>query len=919
MQRQCFECSPLDGYRVPRTESIAASVLSGQLLLYGGTNDGTLVQYDCAVDARGAYSATMKDSPRVSKQSKEKKSIQQLTVVDSWNLLIGIMDGMIIAYEFGTNQKVSELPDTKGCIFFAANDRSSMLYVAMKKKLLFYLWTGSEFQLKRDINSTESIKSLIYSSSANSIIVGYKRYYEAIDMLQLKPTRILEFEKEHKMLCLELHGSSIRPSSLLLSIGAYGVLMDVSEPGKFGKNSGTYEERFEWTSPPISLHLVSPFVISLSTDCLEVHDIASLTMLQKIPLSSTNGLLSLQPVSLMNGATTAFVSTGEAIMILKMIPLGFQVTRLVESGLYEEAINLSTLCRDNISLRDIDIPKIHEKFANSLLLKGDYEGAVTNFIAASTNPITVLAQFPDLIPISLHSWAGIVPGGKSLQASKLTGMILHRAAAALVQFCEHHRSQIKLIADRAEKIKNAGIGASSISLDEIVCDPDDAIRVAELLDTLLLSSLVNCAPPRRTAAVDLLSSHNRCNVESCTVMLASQGNAFTEALLWLYRSHNEHKKVLAVLTEERCVGAGAWTKEQFYSWMSEYLRWLWYHEDPALPMLVLPSLKILTEYDAELGLSILTTKGKSKLSSSSFGGKGVTVQEVVSLLESVVINRLPNVTTSIRKKRSSLGSNGIAIPLINGRAVGVAYLEWLVNSGAAPASMHNEFAQLLMEGVPLEVPNINHSSNNLDPHESDNETVTLYKIYRRKLQSFLETSMDYSPERILKFLPPQFLHEYALILSRLGKHEEVLSIYIHQLNDFALAEAYCTRIYNRANVFIDSIHGFDLASNVYTKKGNAPRGDANNELNVYFSLIKVILESSTKDNNAVSTAIAMAEKYYDRIDSTAFIDILPKDVPVSDLCKYFSIAIEFGNTKRKNLQIIHQLLRVSEVNVRTNK
>ena len=28
-------------------------------------------------------------------------------------------------------------------------------------------------------------------------------------------------------------------------------------------------------------------------------------------------------------------------------------------------------------------------------------------------------------------------------------------------------------------------------------------------------------------------------------------------------------------------------------------------------------------------------------------------------------------------------------------------LEWLVNSGAAPASMHDEYAQLLMEGVPL--------------------------------------------------------------------------------------------------------------------------------------------------------------------------------------------------------------------------
>jgi hypothetical protein len=40
------------------------------------------------------------------------------------------------------------------------------------------------------------------------------------------------------------------------------------------------------------------------------------------------------------------------------------------------------------------------------------------------------------------------------------------------------------------------------------------------------------------------------------MMLASQGRAFTEALLWLYRSRGDHKKVLSALTEDKCVGAG---------------------------------------------------------------------------------------------------------------------------------------------------------------------------------------------------------------------------------------------------------------------------------------------------------------------------------------------------------------------------
>jgi hypothetical protein len=49
--------------------------------------------------------------------------------------------------------------------------------------------------------------------------------------------------------------------------------------------------------------------------------------------------------------------------------------------------------------------------------------------------------------------------------------------------------------------------------------------------------------------------------------------------------------------------SGAWTREQFYLWTSEYLRWLWYHEeDASLPKQALFALKPLLEYDAEVGV-----------------------------------------------------------------------------------------------------------------------------------------------------------------------------------------------------------------------------------------------------------------------------------------------------------------------------
>jgi hypothetical protein len=114
--------------------------------------------------------------------------------------------------------------------------------------------------------------------------------------------------------------------------------------------------------------------------------------------------------------------------------------------------------------------------------------------------------------------------------------------------------------------------------------------------------------------------------------------------------------------------------------------------------------------------------------------------------------------------------------------------------------MHDEFAQLLVEGLPFDNElQVDHSLNDLDIRDSDKESLMLYKIYRKKLQNFLLNSVDYNPKRVAKFLPQQYLHENALVLSRLGRHRDVLTIYLHQLESLSLAESYCDRMYKSAS------------------------------------------------------------------------------------------------------------------------
>jgi hypothetical protein len=184
-----------------------------------------------------------------------------------------------------------------------------------------------------------------------------------------------------------------------------------------------------------------------------------------------------------------------------------------------------------------------------------------------------------------------------------------------------------------------------------------------------------------------------------------------------------------------------------------------------------------------------------------------------------------NTSLSKLKDRGSLWQNekGIAMviattPLINGHSLGVAFLgneeavpfvvdfpahllsfvECLISSGEAPSNMHDEFAQLLIEGLPgdADLPEaFDHNLNELEIKSEDNDTILLYKIYRKKLQYFLALSQDYHPLRILKFLPKNLLHELALIQSKLGKHKDVLIIYYGQLNNLSLAEKYCEHFY----------------------------------------------------------------------------------------------------------------------------
>jgi hypothetical protein len=82
-------------------------------------------------------------------------------------------------------------------------------------------------------------------------------------------------------------------------------------------------------------------------------------------------------------------------------------------------------------------------------MKGDFDGAIQNYLLGKTDIIPVFMLFPEIVPALLlqqyltncsQSYNSLLTN--STTQTKLSGIILHRAASALVHYCESWRSKV---------------------------------------------------------------------------------------------------------------------------------------------------------------------------------------------------------------------------------------------------------------------------------------------------------------------------------------------------------------------------------------------------------------------------------------------------------------------------------------------
>ena len=937
MPRVVFSTAQL---AVPTTRISSAAIAQQGSRVFLGTSEGALLAYDVLEGERCVRQEVLRPATR------DRRPLLHLQVVESWRAIICVSgtstsDATLLAFDMNTSSAVAQMTDLRGCCRFTVHEGARLLAAVHKRKINLHRWEGRNLFFVRELVLEETPRCAIFAmdaapnaSSSSVLCLAFRRRYSLADASGATstsaPVTLLEMDREQsKPIALRLpRMAESGLSRLLLSNGAAGLVFAAT--GEAGELV-VQDERFAWSEPPMDVVAAGPFLLSLNTRCVEVHDATSQHLVQTIAF--THGVAMSVCGLGRGGGDQVLCATAGSIVGLRMLPLGVQVEELVAAGVYEDALNLCAAVQDKELMGDIDEQGIHERFAHVLYSRGDFEAAVEQYVKARTPPLAVLSLFPALLPPSFDTKAGGGSGGsggsglasKSAPAAAraLQGAALSRAAAAVAVYLEAVRPAVReRLREPAPSAAStpAAVARAQLGLDGAPASAEGARALPSIIDTVFVNALLACDPERRRRIIALLSGPNDVSIEDCAPVLAARGAPYAEALVWLYRSRGEHARALRLVTEDRCVGQGGWTPAEMHRWLARYLRWLWTGgasvesaaEDVAVPLTeLLDGLERLLARDPELGMQVLVGGAAVGSAAAERVAPPMPHEQVVDFL--------------CRASGGGGGGGGAS-----SMSMAARYMEFIIygsdardaagngdGRGAAlrgPAVLHDRLALTLLEALVSE------------RREGGDAEAAL--ALQGKLQRLLGESRVYDAHKLLHLLPSDLEVEHALLLSRLGRHREVLRIYLRKLGEARRAEAYCERIWQRAKgeeeaearLARDAAH--PLAAGAMAQDGGAAAAEGADALttpdaDVYLDLLAVYLETDggVPSGEPLRQALNLLEKHFARLDPIRAIRLLPRGLPLGEILGFLRKALRFSWSECRRQQVVRQLLRVQEVKV----
>eukprot|EP01134_Creolimax_fragrantissima_P006038 CFRG6038T1 len=778
-------------------ESVASH--SGNKLLLG-TAKGQLLQYSLNAQGTGKEDLTVRLLD--TKRSFAKRAITQLECIPELNLLLSLSDGFVMVHDLHSLAERSQITRTRGTMQFAISltmdDTKGMQpphpilrLCCIMKKQLLVLHWTGSDFVERKLFPMPDTPKQVVWCR-DSIFVGFRREYYLLDTAR-GTTRVL-FPTGRDMV------------PLMMRVDDNEVLLNKDNVSIFIGNDGRPTRRFGivWNLSPSAMVIVSGFCLGLLPKAIEIRSIETQALVQTIEMASPKIIANAKSLSPKLILESAFLcNEAGGVYGLLPVPLNMQVEDLVEANEYDDALLLAERLPEGASqLNKIQGIKLLQAF--HLFETGRYEDSLDLFAQLDTDPPIVIGLYPNLLPNSLRD--EIVPTFP-IRVPTLEGKELHVALTALINF-------LSLKRDRLERRFLEGLPQA-----------DGVKELWQIIDTTLLKCFLSVSPIRLPR---LLRRPNHCHLKECEKML-KQGKRVNE-LVMLYQYKGMDIKALEFLRSEADVEASPLFSihpiiEYLQTLTSERIGLVIKYSTWPLQTNPKESLKIFTEGRTEEVKPTVT---------NDYSLTNENENQTACAASNVVIHRVREQT--------------VQHIMQHGQEVVPDYLEHLIYIKKETwPKYHNQLVTIYLDCLRDLWEDYKASGMDIN---SPAGTV------REKLAELLKFSALYDAESLLSDpLFEDLLEERAILMGRIGRHEDVLKLLAYKLKDTEKALDYCTKLYQ-----------------------NGCEGKL-----LYQMLLKIYLSYEQRDGEnhqivpMIEPALTLLTKHGDKIDTIEALNALPRD------------------------------------------
>nr|XP_024003235.1 LOW QUALITY PROTEIN: vam6/Vps39-like protein [Salvelinus alpinus] len=488
-----------------------------------------------------------------------------------------------------------------------------------------------------------------------------------------------------------------------------------------------------WTDIPIAMVHRPPYVLSCLPRYVEIRTFEPRLLIQIVELQRPRFITSAGP-------NIVYVASNHFVWRLVPVSIASQIKQLLQDKQFELALQLANMKDDVEGDKRQQIHHIQNLYAFNLFCQKRFDDSMQVFAKLGTDPTHVIGLYPDLLPADYRKQAALPQ-----PPAHLSGAELEKAHLALIDYLTQKRSHL------VKQLNDSN--PHPVSLMEGIPTIKSRKKLLQIIDTSA-QMLLHCYLHTNVALVSplLRLDNNHCHIEESEYIL-KKAHKYSELII-LYEKKGLHQKALQVLLDQS-------TKAN--SPLKGHERTVQY-----LQRLGMENLVIIFEFSpwvlkicAEDGLKIFTED----------------LTEVETLPRDKVLNFLRE------------GFKELAVP----------YLEHIIHiwEDTGP-EFHNVLIQLYLERVQgLMKQYLNALPEGVPAVAAGKEEGDLGE-FRNKLLCFLQVSTSYEPGRLISDFPfDGLLEERALLLGRMGKHEQALFIYVHVLKDTHTAEEYCHRHYDK--------------------------------------------------------------------------------------------------------------------------